>query len=1325
MNIKRLVSLSLLFTSTCFITLAQEKEPVKKPIIEVSDVELSNKQNNTKNSTNNFDTSQSDKARSSVSSNRSTGSTGDGSDIGTPANSPFQLNGDISGIVQNSINQVTGKVAFSVPLASVSSGSISYSLNLSYNGQSGFKTGKEQNKFSPTSTIGVGWSMENPKIVVDNKQTATQDDDDFFIIDGSSRSELVCINRTSSLWEFKMKKYAPWIIKYHKSYDYWSILKDDGKTYYYGFTNNTSAGSDIPNSTSKSKENVVAWGNWIGDSRRPNGTPNTIVWNISKIKDQWDNELNFTYELQEVFQSGSIKQTEAAYLKEVTSTDGGRIVLDYGLKTISEYYEPHTEISEPDAYQERYEKKFLNNVKVYNNSNVLFSTYNIGHTLNGPSNNKKRYLTSITQKSHKNGQDYALPSQTFEYHYSGTYKGGLKKVTYPSGGSATYNYENKYTFYNGANQYKTSPNWQGGYVFYAAMVKENYHIYVRRTANPVSGSDWHQFIFYRYWWNGKEWESHEFVFPHLIRDGYYSPDKMVGFQPIFQDNFYGFTYNDDWKSHVYLFKKNEYNNEWGYFKKENITIANNYGESQETRPRLLSGNDFAALALDVKNTIHTFTITDTGWKERTINQGSGKYFYAGTNNFILSLDVEGGPDMVTGSNHADNYYIHYLDSRKRWNTKSWSAFANSRISNIGDNPEDLSAIYPSNGVAALVADNNPEYLLRWDSDYDLIAVDNNVLGTHPDEFPVQPVGNDFFTVYSSWYGMPKKSARFTGTNWITSSLPSSSNYYSKLNFGKDILMFQDHDSFNGVGYHTYNPNTYTFSSGLINGQGIISNSKANGIAQNLIIAGNKIYEKSTNGGSLFNQIGSLQYSNNFTYTDGLNHAFVKESELIGSGIHFRQGSYFYINRETGLLDKISLNQYHLTGTSTFAGNTPFMSTKSMWLRSEGVYDPEEGTTNFTPYVYRIIDDKFNQSIYNIVVNNIELNDNNGNIRKVKYTYNNPKSTTNNDAIYYGEVLSENIGFGSNSIGYVKRTYDTGITDDRKTGLNLKEEIYDKNNILKKRLSNAWSIPTITHIPNPGAGITYHGNRGVQYYTALSNKTEQLIFANNINVRNTTTNYYNNNGQLNLTRTYNSKGELESKEIKYAHEQYSFVKNANMLNHIYQVTTKLNNSVKSIERVNWASSSGKIYVYENWSGSNSSNLRLNSKITNVNSLGNIIENQNGTNIYTTVLTGYDDLYEVATIVNSRYQDVINELDVSFNSLQNLGTENLKIELVKLYDRLPNAMISLSFFDENGRVINTVNERKEESYMYYDVYGRLDYITDGYGNVLERKTYNYGN
>ncbi len=1228
-------------------------------------------------------------------SNKSSSSSGDLTDVGTPSDSPFQLGNDISGSIQNSVNDVTGKVTFSIPLAAIASGPVSYGINLTYDGQSGFRTGKELNKYSPVSIIGVGWSLQAPKIVVNNKQTTTREDDEFFIIDGSTNSKLICIDKQPTVYTFQLEKFANWDITYSTIFDSWTIIKDNGQTYYFG-----------QSGSSNSKERISTWGNWIGDSNQtPTGT-STTAWSLSQIKDQWNNFLLFKYELIEGKQNSSQtthKHTEASYLKEIISSKGAKIKLVYAAKTGNEFYETHISHPEPDAYQERFEEKYLNRVDIFNNENTLTTSYNFQHDIQQlNTQNKKRYLTKITQISHQGIQSLLSPSQEFEYHYSGVFQGGLKKVTYPSGGTVTYNYQNKYLFHNGQNRFETTPVWPSGYNFYSAVVKDNYSLFVMRTANPVTGNK-HRFKIFRFWWNGKQWESNEFTFPHLMEDNYpNNGERLKGFYSVLENDFYAFAFDKGDRADVYLFHKEKNGHTWKDTSYSSLHIG-------AENPRFISGDDFLALGSHRTGRLWTYTWNGTSWRSKLINQGGGQYYYAATNNFILSLDEDGGPDMVTNLNYVDNYYIHYLDAEKKWQTKSWSAFAAPRIHSI----EKPSQFYPGNSIAGFVADDNPELFLRWDKNYNLIAVDD-VLGAYNDAHSLQPVGNSMFTLVWWWDNGPTKTARFNGNSWSVS--PFSSNDFSAVNFGLDFMTYKNENT-DYIRYRTYVPNTNSWVAGNLNSFPWYTSFQVSGINSEFLVGRDRIYKRNRfNSIESPTQIGTLQYDNDFTYSDGLSHAYVKEVEYTNNGGSassvFKKGTYFYMNKETGELNSINLGlKYYLRGSKKLGGNTPFMSPKAIWLRQDN------SSTNFNPYLYRIINDKFNQSVYDIVVNRIDLDDKNEGVRKVQYTYNNPNSITDNTTTFYGEVIIEQKGFGSSSNGKIKRIFNTGNEDVHLIGLQLEEQVLDTNNSLKSKTTNTWEKFLKT---------AHNGSFQVDlsYNVRLKSKKEEIIFNSQI-LENNTSYSYNSRGQLSSTTTANSKGLIERQNVRYAHEQYSFMRDKNMLTDVYETTTRLDNQVVNINRNIWLNSSGKAYIKEKWSGPTNTQLRLNSEVTHVDNLGNLLETSNGKDIYNASLNGYRNLYEVATIVNAKYQEVVDELDISYSQLQNLNTSNLKIELMKLYDRLPNSMISLTFYDDNGRVVNRINERKEESFLHYDARGRIDHITDGYGNVLEKKEYHFGN
>ena len=130
-----------------------------------------------------------------------------------------------------------------------------------------------------------------------------------------------------------------------------------------------------------------------------------------------------------------------------------------------------------------------------------------------------------------------------------------------------------------------------------------------------------------------------------------------------------------------------------------------------------------------------------------------------------------------------------------------------------------------------------------------------------------------------------------------------------------------------------------------------------------------------------------------------------------------------------------------------------------------------------------------------------------------------------------------------------------------------------------------------------------------------------------------------------------------------------------------------------------------------------------EISKANNFGLAEEENNGKGIYKVTLFGYNNKYPVAVINNARYDDVISQLDVSYNSLQALNSSSLETELMKLYSRLPMAGITLSFYDNNGNLTSQVDSRKEKVSYTYDVFNRLINTKDSQGNKLSETEYNF--
>lgn len=346
-----------------------------------------------------------------------------------PAQDLFSLDRDQVGMFQNSVNLFTGEVAFSLPLVSLPGrGSLNAGLALSYNSAGVRQQAKTWNLTAPTGVAGLGWQLNIPHIVVDNKQTGTREDDDFFLVEGGVSNPLILTSSTERGGEvYETTNYKFWIIKYEPEAERWLITREDGSQWIYG-----DSGSDR-----NTVQYVVRWGNWIGNSAVTSGQSQQVVrWDLSEVRDVFDNTLTYTYTpvLREVGPGGQ-SHTEASYLSKITNPQGQSVTLVYEDKAANEYQEPHTEQTEPDAYQERYERRAIDKLEVRDESGTLRYTLAMGYGTTGSGNFTKRLLTSVQ----KTGQDGSvLPPLQFDYERSGNTAGVLKSVTTSQGGEVNY-----------------------------------------------------------------------------------------------------------------------------------------------------------------------------------------------------------------------------------------------------------------------------------------------------------------------------------------------------------------------------------------------------------------------------------------------------------------------------------------------------------------------------------------------------------------------------------------------------------------------------------------------------------------------------------------------------------------------------------------------------------------------------------------------------------------------------------------------------------------------------------------------------------------------
>ena len=105
-------------------------------------------------------------------------------------------------------------------------------------------------------------------------------------------------------------------------------------------------------------------------------------------------------------------------------------------------------------------------------------------------------------------------------------------------------------------------------------------------------------------------------------------------------------------------------------------------------------------------------------------------------------------------------------------------------------------------------------------------------------------------------------------------------------------------------YKEYSANSNCWVDHNLN-EAVYTPAPSSAINSEFIVAGKKIYKKTFQAPPVLPllNIGAFQYLNFFSYSDGLSHTYVRQHN---SNEEFMKGSYFYMNKETGLLSEINL-----------------------------------------------------------------------------------------------------------------------------------------------------------------------------------------------------------------------------------------------------------------------------------------------------------------------------------------------------------------------------------------------------------------------------------
>jgi hypothetical protein len=731
----------------------------------------------------------------------------------------FSLSPDNVGAIANTVNLYTGDLSLPLSLISIPGrNGLDVGVSIMYN--SGVQNQVDTwNLEAPTGILGLGWGMDIPKIIADTKQTGTREDDTYYLAEGGSSNRLIRTvsgsDATGPYYVYETKNYQFWKIKYY--YDNiemigstawgtgpnkWEITKENGMKYIYG----------DKNSGRGTIQYSVRWDNWIGNSAQPLGQSQLAnAWNLSEIINLMGEKIIFEYTNVEQFVGSGAgqKHTEASYLKQITDVIGRKVQFFYNEKQAQFYAEPHTEQAEPDAYQETYEKKYLDHIDVLQEAGTKQMSVHFKYSaINSGANTAKMLLGYIEQR---NSANQAQPGIQFDYYQTtGTngHKGFLQKVTYPTQGSVSYNYKLSGNMLDRSFRNFTvlAPP---GYAEPKLWIGNDYVVATWRSLGVGGSHDTgpQTVRLSVYQWVG-EWKE-QFLqtisgiksYDNNINIEYYA--DYQDFKVVLEDGFFGVISGGVGTNYdLWLYSKNEsIRGNWLGRPSQSIDCGPCSGTASwpcaNSQPTLTSGSNFIALGTyqdDSTRPSHLFIFQGNSWQDVILNQTGGDHFYTAGPNYFFSHNRVGTSGLAEMN-------FSYLTEDKKWITKNW-------LNSLTFGGPNRSYWYGSNSFLVAMANNNPEFIYRWDLTHANFFRDDNVLGAWADHSYVFNINNSQVGIVEKAVPSRGKTARFDGKYWYPSS-DIQANWPYSFTYGEDFALWTYGN--NGTiiyGYQrTFNPNT--------------------------------------------------------------------------------------------------------------------------------------------------------------------------------------------------------------------------------------------------------------------------------------------------------------------------------------------------------------------------------------------------------------------------------------------------------------------------------------------------------------------------------------
>ncbi len=708
----------------------------------------------------------------------------------------FASGKELFGSVENTVNLFTGDAQFPINLASLPGrGGLDVNVSMNYSSNVRLQA-TTWNAESPTGIVGLGWALDYPKIVVDNKSSGAKDDDTYYLSMAGAMNELRYTGQSSGVKQYQSKSYLFWSIKYTVSGEKWEIIDENGTKYTYGDSG----------SGRFSVQYIVHWNNWIGNGASTSSQKQQVfIWNLSQVTNLWGESVVYTYSNveQNVGVAAGKLQTEASYLSRIDGLDGRYIEFAYSLKNSSEYYEPHTENGENsiDAYQERYETKYLDYLNVMDAAAGLLYKADLSYSTIGSGTLTKRILTEVRNY---NPQNNSLPGYKFEYlnfNEANTNYGALKSVTMPTGGKIIFKYGQQTNAKSKRDYHIQSIS---GYAMPKVWIGPDYVVVTRRATDsggPLStgAKDVKLQVFQ---WDGewKEWDRTESLLAVKMvdQDGNTSSsltDNSYDYQNFYvtiQKDFFAVMNRPDGSANytINIFRKDiTTRNGWT---KKNYTYSSSLLSTDGYRESLISGERFVVFCGN-KGNLHTVTWNGTDWAVTSTSRAAATYSgLAAGGNYFISQAFSGG----------DGVKFYFLQEDGTWLAKAASTFDASSSAR--------SYWYAGPAYAIVMAQNNPEYAYHWDESY---TVTRKSLGLTLDDNSYVDFANAGLIGFVHPSGTYNYAIRYDGSSWHSSanmdyygSNPQARNMFS---YGDDFIVRPKDATTVGLKKFNANSNTWT------------------------------------------------------------------------------------------------------------------------------------------------------------------------------------------------------------------------------------------------------------------------------------------------------------------------------------------------------------------------------------------------------------------------------------------------------------------------------------------------------------------------------------